>query len=151
VSWRRFFRRAHWDRERSAELRSYLEIETDDNIARGMPPDDARRAAHRKRGNTVRIREEIGIRHALGAEPLRVQQMFVRHGVTLTAIGIGAGLAGAVALTRLMSSLLYGIDPLDPATYLAVLVLLITSAALASYLPARRAATVNPMSSLATE
>jgi predicted permease len=94
---------------------------------------------------------EIGIRLALGAEPMRVQRMFVRHGVTLTAIGITAGLVGAAALTRLMSSLLYGIGPLDPMTYVAVLVLLITAAALASYLPARRAATVNPMSSLGAE
>lgn len=94
---------------------------------------------------------EIGIRLALGAEPRRVQRMFVRQGVTLTAIGIVAGLTGAVALTRLMSSLLYGIDPLDPATYVAGFALLITLAALASYLPARRAATVNPMSSLAAE
>ena len=59
MSWRRFFRRAQWDRDRADELRSYLDIETDDNIARGMPPDEARRAAHVKLGNTVRIREEI--------------------------------------------------------------------------------------------
>src|SRR5688500_1513586 len=59
MSWRQFFRRAYWDRDRAAELRSYLEIETDENIARGMPPETARRAAHLKLGNTVRIREEI--------------------------------------------------------------------------------------------
>jgi predicted permease len=94
---------------------------------------------------------EIGIRLALGAEPSRVQGMFVRHGVILAAIGIAAGMAGAAALTRLMSSLLYGVGPLDPATYLAVLVVVVTAAALASYMPARRAATVNPVSSLAAE
>ena len=94
---------------------------------------------------------EIGIRMALGAEPSRLQRMFVRHGVTLAGIGILGGLAGAVALTRLMSSLLFGISPLDPATYAAVLVVLTAAAALASYVPARRAATMNPMSTLAGE
>jgi hypothetical protein len=59
MSWRRFFRRASWDRDRAEELRSYLEIETDENIARGMSREAARRAAHVKLGNTVRIREEI--------------------------------------------------------------------------------------------
>ncbi len=59
MSWRRFFRRAFWDRDRAEELRSYLEIETEENIARGMSSDAARRAAHLKLGNTVRIREEI--------------------------------------------------------------------------------------------
>jgi putative ABC transport system permease protein len=94
---------------------------------------------------------EIGIRLALGAEPSRLQQMFVRHGVMLAGIGIAAGLVGAVAMTRLMSSLLYGIGPLDPATYLAVLVIVVTSAALASYIPARRAALMNPVTTLAAE
>src|SRR5687767_2475939 len=55
----RFLRRSWWDRERHEELRSYLEIETDENIARGMPPVEARRAAHLKLGNTLGIREEI--------------------------------------------------------------------------------------------
>ncbi|HKH74328.1 MAG TPA: permease prefix domain 1-containing protein, partial [Vicinamibacterales bacterium] len=59
MSWRRFFRRASSDRDRAAELRSYLEIETEENKARGMSPEAARRAAHLKLGNTVRIREEI--------------------------------------------------------------------------------------------
>jgi len=56
---RRFFRRAQWDRERSEELESYLRLETDENIARGLPYDEARAAALRKLGNTIRIREEI--------------------------------------------------------------------------------------------
>jgi predicted permease len=94
---------------------------------------------------------EIGIRLALGAEPSRLQQMFVRHGVILAGIGIAAGLVGAFALTRLMSSLLYGTSPLDPATYVAVLVIVVTSAALASYIPARRAAMMNPVTTLAAE
>jgi hypothetical protein len=59
MSWRRFFQQSVLDRDRAEELRSYLEIETEENIARGMSPDAARRAAHLKLGNTVRIREEI--------------------------------------------------------------------------------------------
>ena len=56
MAWRRFLRRAWWDDERARELESYLELETDDNIARGMTPDEARAAARRKLGNNVRSR-----------------------------------------------------------------------------------------------
>jgi predicted permease len=94
---------------------------------------------------------EIGIRLALGAEPRLLLRMFVRHGVGLSAIGIVAGLAGATALTRFMTSLLFGISPVDPATYIAVLCVVVASAALASYIPARRAATMNPMATLVAE
>jgi hypothetical protein len=59
MGWRRFLRRAWWDDERTRELESYLDLETDDNIARGMSPDEARAAARRKLGNAGRIREEI--------------------------------------------------------------------------------------------
>ena len=59
MSWRRFLRRAHWDAERARELEAHLEIETGENIARGMPPEEARYAARRKLGNPFRIREEI--------------------------------------------------------------------------------------------
>ena len=59
MSWTRFNRRRHWDEERARELEAYLEIETDENMARGMSPEEARYAAHRKLGNTTRIREEI--------------------------------------------------------------------------------------------
>ena len=69
----------------------------------------------------------------------------------LTAIGLVAGMTGAAAATRLISSLLFGISPLDPATYIAVLVVIVIAATMASYLPARRAAMVNPLSTLAAE
>jgi predicted permease len=94
---------------------------------------------------------EIGLRLALGAEPAALKRMFVKYGLVLTGIGMALGLAAAAGLTRLMSSLLFGTSPLDPATYAAVLVVLTTAAVLASYLPARRAATVNPMTTLAEE
>ena len=59
MSWTRFFRRRYWDKERARELEAYLEIETDENMARGMSPEEARYAAHRKLGNTTLIREDI--------------------------------------------------------------------------------------------
>jgi hypothetical protein len=61
-----FFRRGRWDRRRQQELESYIQIETDENIARGMPPQAARHAAHRKLGNSTRIREEIYTMNTIG-------------------------------------------------------------------------------------
>jgi ABC-type antimicrobial peptide transport system permease subunit len=94
---------------------------------------------------------EIGIRLALGAEPAGLKRMFVLHGLTLAGFGVVAGLAAAVALSQLMSSLLFGIGPLDPTTYVVVLGILLTAAALASYMPARRAARVDPVETLKVE
>ncbi len=96
-------------------------------------------------------RREIAIRMALGAQDQELTRMFVRHALGLTGIGIACGLAAAPALTRLMSSLLFGVKSVDPATYAAVSLGLIATAVLASYLPARRAAGVNPMESLRVE
>jgi predicted permease len=94
---------------------------------------------------------EIGLRLALGAEPAALQRMFVRHGLALTVIGAVCGLGAAGLLTQLMSSLLFGIGPLDPATYAVVLAVLVGAALSASYMPARRAAMVNPMTTLTAE
>lgn len=91
---------------------------------------------------------EIGIRLALGAQTGELQWMFVRSALILTAVGVAIGLGGAVALTESMRSLLFGISPLDPLTFAAIPVVLIASAAVASYLPARRAAAVNPVEAL---
>src|SRR5688572_3197484 len=66
MGWTRYFRRNRWDAERARELEAYLEEETHDNIARGMSPEDARRAAHRKLGNPTLIREDIYIMNTLG-------------------------------------------------------------------------------------
>jgi len=96
-------------------------------------------------------RREIGIRVALGAQPVELQRMFIRHGVVLAAIGVICGLAAAAGVTRLMSSLLFGISPLDPATYVAVAVVLIGAAALASYVPAHSATAVDPVDALRAE
>jgi ABC-type lipoprotein release transport system permease subunit len=77
--------------------------------------------------------------------------MFVRHGLVLSGIGAACGLTAALALTRLMKSLLFDVSPADPLTHLAVSVGLILAAALASYLPARKAATVDPADTLRAE
>jgi len=96
-------------------------------------------------------RREIGIRLALGAQQRELRRMFVRSGLALTGIGVAIGLAAAVGLMRLMNSLLFGISPLDPFTYVAVPLVLVAAAALASYLPARRAAAVDPVEALKAE
>jgi len=94
---------------------------------------------------------EIGIRMALGAERRVVTRMFVGYGLRLAAIGLVCGLVAAVALTRLMTSLLFGIGALDPVTYGLVCLSLAGAAALASYVPALRATTVNPVTALRAE
>jgi hypothetical protein len=96
-------------------------------------------------------RREIGIRAALGAQQGELKGMFVRHGLVLAGIGVVIGLGAAAGLTRLMSTLLYGITPLDPVTYVAVPLVLVTATVLASYLPARRAASVDPVEALRSE
>jgi hypothetical protein len=88
---------------------------------------------------------EIGIRAALGASRRELEAMFVRHGLVLALIGVVCGLAAAAAFTRLMTSLLFGTSAMDPTIYVLVALGLAGVAALASYLPARRAALVDPM------
>src|SRR5713226_3613502 len=94
---------------------------------------------------------EIGIRMALGAQQPTVTGMFVRHGLLLTGIGVGWGLVAAVLLMRLMSSLLFNVNPVDPVTYGAVSIGLVFTAWLASYVPSRRAATIDPVDALRAE
>jgi len=91
---------------------------------------------------------EIAIRVALGAGAGQLERMFVSQGVVLAGIGIAAGLASAAALTRMMSSLLFGVGPLDPVTYAAVASILIAVAMVASYLPARQSTRVDPIKAL---
>jgi predicted permease len=97
-----------------------------------------------------RVRE-IGIRMALGAQQQSVTGMFIRHGLFLAGIGVAFGLVAAAIVMRLMSSLLFHVNPVDPITYAAVTVGLIATAFIASYLPSRRAATVDPVEALRAE
>jgi len=91
---------------------------------------------------------EIGIRIALGAQQGALKTMVVRHGLLLAGVGVVLGLAAAAALTRILSSFLFQISPLDPITYVSVSAGLLAAAALASYVPAHRASSVNPVDAL---
>ena len=94
---------------------------------------------------------EIGIRMALGAQQQKLTRMFVRHGLLLTAVGVACGLLAAVVSMRLLSSLLFNVRSVDPLTYGAASLGLVATAWLASYLPSRRAATVDPVEALRAE
>ena len=92
--------------------------------------------------------KEIGVRLAIGASPSGVIWLFVREGMVLTAVGLTAGLAGALAADQWMRTLLFGVTPADPATFAGVAGALIVTAMLATYVPARRAASVDPTDAL---
>ena len=94
---------------------------------------------------------EIGLRIALGAQRVNVLSFVVGQGLKLAVIGSAIGLVGALTTTRLVLRLLYGISPIDPVTFAGVSVLLAVVAMLASWLPARRAAKVDPMEALRHE
>jgi putative ABC transport system permease protein len=99
---------------------------------------------------TQRTRE-IGLRMALGAQPSNVLRLVVREGMLVAAVGISAGIGGALAMSRLMSSLLFGVPPRDPGTLAIVAATLGGIALAACYIPARRAARVDPIVALRDE
>jgi putative ABC transport system permease protein len=99
----------------------------------------------------VRRRQELGIRLALGATPGQILALVVRHGMFLNVAGAGLGLAGALALGKMVAGFLYGITATDASTFLGVLLLFATVALVATYLPARRAATIDPSLAFRTD
>jgi ABC-type antimicrobial peptide transport system permease subunit len=96
-------------------------------------------------------RQEIGVRVALGATPQTVFGLIVRQGMRLAVIGVLAGVIGAFLLTRVMASVLYEVRPTDPVTFGTVIVVLLGTAFLASWLPARRALRIDPVQALRYE
>jgi ABC-type antimicrobial peptide transport system permease subunit len=95
--------------------------------------------------------QEIGIRTVFGARKTDVLMMMVGQGLELSLIGVVIGIAGALALTRFLSSLLYGVKATDPLTFVVVSVILVAVALLACYIPARRATNVDPIVALRYE
>jgi putative ABC transport system permease protein len=94
---------------------------------------------------------EIGIRMALGADPEHIHRMVLGQGLVMAVAGVGLGLVGSILSGRVVASQLYGVTPTDPLTYAAVSVALVGLAMFASYLPARRAATMRPLDALRYE
>jgi putative ABC transport system permease protein len=92
--------------------------------------------------------QEIGVRVALGAQKADVLRLIVGQGARLSAIGIAIGLVGALAVTRFLRTLLFGVSPFDPVSFFGVALVLSVIALLASYIPARRAARVDPVEAL---
>jgi ABC-type antimicrobial peptide transport system permease subunit len=100
---------------------------------------------------TQRATHEFGIRMALGAQGRNIIWIVLRRGIVLSFFGVGIGVAAALALSRLLASLLYGVAPTDPITFAGVALLIVIVTLASCYLPARRATQVDPLVALRTE
>ena len=99
----------------------------------------------------ARRTRELGIRHALGSTAANMLQLVARQGMKLIVVGIVLGLAGAAALTRLLTGLLYGVSPLDPATWIVACALLAAAGLIATIIPSLRATRVDPLTAMRRE
>jgi putative ABC transport system permease protein len=99
----------------------------------------------------ARLRSEIGIRIALGAGRADIMTLVLGRSLTLTAVGIALGLIAAAAVTRFLEGMLFGVTPLDPATFAGVALLFVVVTTLAAFLPARRATSIDPLMALRSE
>lgn len=120
------------ERGHDDELQFHVEMKTRENVAAGMPPKAAGAAA-------------------LGAGRGRILALVIAHGLRLALAGLALGTLASLGLTRLLAGFLYGVSPADPLTFIVVGTLLACVALLASYLPARRAASVDPLGALRSE
>lgn len=102
-------------------------------------------------GSVTERTREIGVRSALGATPASILAMILRQGITLTAVGVAIGLVGTIAASQAIAAMLFGISSLDPLTYFGVIALLLCVAALACWVPAFRAARLDPATTLRAE
>ena len=161
---RNLFQRRRSDEALDAEVHGYVDMLADEKIRAGMNPEDARRAARIELGGVEQTKEQVReVRAGAWLEILaqdfrygvrmlvRILQVILRQGFALALTGCAMGLAGAFAVTRLLSSMLYGVSPRDAATFVGIPLLLLVVALLASYLPARRAMQVDPMVALRYE
>ncbi len=138
---RSLFRRAQADRELDAELRDHLEGKAEEYVAQGMTPDQARRQARLDLGGIEQAKENCR----------DILQFIIRQGMTLVLVGLVLGIVASIALTRLMSALLFDLSATDPVTFVAVAFLLALVALPACYIPARRAMKVPPTVALRHE
>jgi putative ABC transport system permease protein len=149
--WRNLFHCGRLETEVDEEVRAYAGILAEEHERAGMSPKEARRAAAIQIGGVEQVKEavrDVRLGSLLGAREGDVLRLVVRQGMATALAGAAAGLAGAAGLTRLMSSLLYGVGATDAATFLAVTLVLIAAALAASYIPARRAARIDPLVAL---
>lgn len=129
------------ERDLDAEIRSHMEMAVRDRMDRGESREEAERA----------VRREFGVRVALGAGRGRVAGFVLRRALWIVGVGSACGLGGAWALSRMLESRLFGVDPFDPTVYSMSAVILAATSLLATWIPTRNAVRVDPMRVLREE